>query len=190
MGLTIPVAVNISARQLKSDGVVEVIKDAIAQAGIEPQLLEIELTENTLIQDIRASAGILARLRDAGITIALDDFGTGYSSLSNLQNLPLDALKIHPSLLTDSENRSYGAGMLRGVVELAHTLGLRVIGEGVETQVQLDLLAELGCDELQGFFLGKPSFHATNHDVIRSRPRNLAISRTSVLADQLSQVVH
>jgi len=80
--------------------------------------------------------------------------------------------------------------MLRGVVELAHTLGLRVVGEGVETQVQLDLLAELGCDELQGFFLGKPSFHATTHGIIRSRLRKDALSLAPVVVDRLSQVVH
>ena len=99
-------------------------------------------------------------------------------------------MKIDRSLLMDSENRSYGAGMLRGVVELAHTLGLRVVGEGVETQVQLDLLASLGCDELQGFFLGKPSFHATTNGAIRSRSRNPAVSTVSVPVSRGSQVVH
>jgi len=98
------------------------------------------------------------------VTIALDDFGTGYSSLSYLQNLPLDAMKIDRSFLTESEGRPERAAVLRCIVDLAHTLGLRVVGEGVETTAQLDLLRSLGCDEIQGFLLGTPSFDAAVGD--------------------------
>ncbi|MCU1330848.1 MAG: hypothetical protein JWN34_6218 [Bryobacterales bacterium] len=154
------VAVNVSAIQFTSPDFFDTVVRTLERTGLPPKLLELELTESVLLQDARTSAATLAELRNLGVTIALDDFGTGYSSLSYLQGLPLDALKIDRSLLIAAENRPQGAAVLEGLVRLAHTLGLRVIGEGVETQAQLDLLGELGCDELQGFFLGKPSFHA------------------------------
>jgi diguanylate cyclase (GGDEF)-like protein/PAS domain S-box-containing protein len=152
------VAVNVSAPQFACPDFVEVVMNALELTGLPPHLLELELTESVFIRDLAASAGILTRLRDLGVTIALDDFGTGYSSLSYLQNLPLDALKIDRSFIADAETRRQGAAVLRCVVDLAHAHGLRVVGEGVETDAQLGLLDSLGCDEIQGFLLGRPSF--------------------------------
>jgi diguanylate cyclase (GGDEF)-like protein/PAS domain S-box-containing protein len=163
------VAVNISALQFACPDFVETVARALKSAGLPPHLLELELTETIFVNDMKASACTLSRLRSLGVTIALDDFGTGYSSLSYLQNLPIDALKIDRTFLLEADSCRQGAAVLRCVVELAHTLGLRVIGEGAETIAQLELLRRLGCDEIQGFLLGRPSFHAegTGDEIIR-----------------------
>jgi diguanylate cyclase (GGDEF)-like protein/PAS domain S-box-containing protein len=154
------VAVNVSALQFACPDFVDLVKRCLESAGLAPHLLELELTESVFLQDVRTSVRILTQLRNLGVTIALDDFGTGYSSLSYLQNLPIDALKIDRTFLVEAESRPQGTAVMRCVVELAHALGLRVVGEGVETAAQLDLLSSLGCDEIQGFLLGKPSFDA------------------------------
>lgn len=152
------VAVNVSALQFACPDFVDVVAGVLRSTGLPPRLLELELTESVLVRDARASASTLTKLRDLGVTIALDDFGTGYSSLSYLQNLPIDRLKIDRSFLNQAESRPKAESVMRCVVELAHALGLRVIGEGVETVPQLNLLHRLGCDEAQGFLLGRPSF--------------------------------
>jgi diguanylate cyclase (GGDEF)-like protein/PAS domain S-box-containing protein len=162
------VAVNVSALQFVSPEFVEIVARTLESTGLPPRLLELELTESVFVADLQASARTLARLRNLGVTIALDDFGTGYSSLSYLQNLPIDALKIDRSFLTGAQGRQQGEAVLRCVVELAHILGLRVIGEGVETTAQLDLLGSLGCDEIQGFLLGKPSFDVADAEFGRT----------------------
>jgi EAL domain-containing protein (putative c-di-GMP-specific phosphodiesterase class I) len=167
------VAVNVSARQFADPDFLNIVRQALKTTGLRPHLLEIELTESVLLQDVRTAAETLTRLRDLRVTVALDDFGTGYSSLSYLHNLPLDALKIDRSFLTENESRPQGAAVLQCVVQLAHSLGLRVVGEGVETQAQLDLLASLGCDDVQGFFLGRPAFDV---DGVRSSGLKHAIS--------------
>jgi diguanylate cyclase (GGDEF)-like protein/PAS domain S-box-containing protein len=152
------VSVNVSALQFACTDFVETVARTLEATGLPPRLLELELTESVFVQDMRASARKLTKLRNLGVTIALDDFGTGYSSLSYLQNLPIDTLKIDRTFLLQSESRPEGAAVMRCVVELAHTLGLHVVGEGVETLAQLDLLSGLGCDDIQGYLLGKPSF--------------------------------
>jgi EAL domain-containing protein (putative c-di-GMP-specific phosphodiesterase class I) len=152
------VSVNVSALQFACTDFVETVARTLEATGLPPRLLELELTESVFVQDMRVSARKLTKLRNLGVTIALDDFGTGYSSLSYLQNLPIDTLKIDRTFLLQSESRPEGAAVMRCVVELAHTLGLHVVGEGVETLAQLDLLSGLGCDDIQGYLLGKPSF--------------------------------
>jgi diguanylate cyclase (GGDEF)-like protein/PAS domain S-box-containing protein len=154
------VAVNVSASQFECRDFVEVVTRTLESTALPPHLLELELTEGVLLRNVEESVQTLTKLRSLGVTIALDDFGTGYSSLSYLQDLPLDALKIDRTFLTHAEGRQTGAAVLRCVIELAHALGLRVVGEGVETTAQLELLGSLGCDEYQGFLLGKPSFDA------------------------------
>jgi diguanylate cyclase (GGDEF)-like protein/PAS domain S-box-containing protein len=156
------VAVNVSAPQFACPDFAAIVARTLESTGLPPHLLELELTESVFVHDVKASSATLTRLRNLGVTIALDDFGTGYSSLSYLQNLPIDALKIDRGFLIEAENRKQGAAVLRCVVELAHTLGLRVIGEGAETPAQLELLRSLGCDEIQGFLLGRPSFEVSS----------------------------
>jgi EAL domain-containing protein (putative c-di-GMP-specific phosphodiesterase class I) len=152
------VAVNVAAAQFACPDFLETVVRMLESSGLPPHLLELELTESVFIKDVKESARKLTKLRNLGVTIALDDFGTGYSSMSYLQNLPLDALKIDRSFLIATAGRQQGAAVLRCIVELAHALELRVVGEGVETTDQRDLLGSLGCDELQGFLLGRPSF--------------------------------
>jgi diguanylate cyclase (GGDEF)-like protein/PAS domain S-box-containing protein len=168
------VAVNVSASQFACPDFVEIVVQTLESTGLPARLLELELTESVFIRDAEESAHTMAKLRNLGVTIALDDFGTGYSSLSYLQKLPLDALKIDRAFLTENESRPRGAAVLRCVVELAHTLGLRVIGEGVQTTAQLHLLSSLGCDEMQGLLLGRPRFAVTGAAVSGVRVRNPA----------------
>lgn len=152
------VAVNVSADQFASPDFAEIVTRTLESTGLIPPLLELEVTESVFIDDLNGSISTLKRLRALGVTIALDDFGTGYSSLSYLRTLPLDAIKIDRSFLIETGSRQEGTAILRCVVDLAHTLGLRVICEGVETSAQLDLLGSLGCDEIQGFLSGRPVF--------------------------------
>lgn len=152
------VAVNVSAVQFACPDFLEIVVEALDSARLPPQLLELELTESVFVNDVQASAGTLGKLKKLGVTIALDDFGTGYSSLSYLQNLPIDCLKIDRGFLIRAETQPRGASVMHCVVQLAHALGIRVVGEGAETDAQLDFLGRVGCDEIQSFLLGKPSF--------------------------------
>jgi len=158
------VAVNVSARQFACPDFVNIVMRTLQETELRPGLLELELTESVFVNDLEASARTLKELRSLGVTIALDDFGTGYSSLSYLQRLPLDALKIDRSFVTETESKPQRAAVLRCVVDLAHAHGLRVVGEGVETVAQLELLGSLGCDETQGYLLGRPSFDVSAFD--------------------------
>jgi diguanylate cyclase (GGDEF)-like protein/PAS domain S-box-containing protein len=152
------VAVNVSASQFACADFTGVVIRALETTGLSPKLLELELTESVFLHDMNTAIRTLQKLREMEVTIALDDFGTGYSSLSYLQKLPLDALKVDRSFLAETEGTRQGPAVLRCLVELAHAHGLRVVAEGVETVTQRDLLNSLGCDELQGFLLGMPSF--------------------------------
>ena len=152
------VAVNVSATQFASPDFVQTVTETLRTTGLDPRLLELELTERVFIRDEKESIRTLTQLRDLDITIAIDDFGTGYSSLSYLQNLPIDLIKIDQSFVAATDRKQSGTAILRCLIELAHTLGIRVIAEGVETQNQLNLLKSLGCDEVQGYLLGRPSY--------------------------------
>ena len=154
----IGVAVNVSAREFARADFVAGVEQTLKESGLAARLLELELTESVFIADVEDSARKLAQLKALGVTVALDDFGTGYSSLSYLRNLAIDVVKIDRSFLTATGQKDGGEAVLRCVIELAHALGIRVIGEGVETAAQLDLLQRLGCDEMQGFLLGRPAF--------------------------------
>ncbi|HTA41824.1 MAG TPA: EAL domain-containing protein [Bryobacteraceae bacterium] len=171
------VAVNVSAVQFACTDLVDIVRDALASAQLAPQLLELELTESVFLKDSAKSAAMLAKLRRLGVTIALDDFGTGYSSLSYLQNLPIDCLKIDRGFLLRAESQAQGESVLRCVVELAHALGIRVVGEGAETLLQLDLLRRLGCDEVQGFVLGMPSLQVEDASMAPDLARLNAVLR-------------
>jgi len=131
------------------------VERTLKSAGLDPRLLELEITEAMFSGDLTVSSAVLAHVRGLGVTIALDDFGVGYSSLSQMQRLPVDALKIDKTFLTRKDHRQ-SAAVLRCVIGLAHTLSIRVVAEGVETEGHYSLLKRLGCDEMQGFLLGVP----------------------------------
>ena len=153
---TIRIAVNLSAQQFRQKNLLEVVRDALRDAGLEPRFLELELTESAVMHDAETSIEILKRLSGLGVRISVDDFGTGYSSLSYLRRLPLDKLKIDHSFIQEVTTSRDDAQIVRAIVSLAHSLHLKVIAEGVETEEQLDFLRRLGCDQYQGYFCSPP----------------------------------
>ena len=155
-GLHLRMAVNLSARQFRQDGLIETVRGALAAARLEPRYLELELTEIAVMQDAESSVQILRKLSDLGLRISVDDFGTGYSSLSYLRRLPLDKLKIDRSFIREIVTSRDDAEIVRAIVTLAHSLHLKVIAEGVETAEQLAFLRSLGCDQYQGYHCSPP----------------------------------
>ena len=154
-GIPIRVAVNLSAHQFRHGVLVDVVKAALIENGASPNLLELELTESALMDDPKAAAQVLGELENLGVTIAIDDFGTGYSSLAYLKMFSLHKLKIDRSFVQDIAHHPDDAAIVRGVVGLAHSLGLTVIAEGVETEGQRDSLARLGCHGFQGWLYSR-----------------------------------
>lgn len=150
------VAVNVSARQFKQYDFIQEVEHAIQQAGIEPQQLELELTESILIDDLELTLEVLTALRNIGVRTAIDDFGTGYSSLNYLKQFTVDTLKIDQSFIRNLPDNSDDAQITRTIIAMAHNLGLGVIAEGVETLEQLGFLQHAECEEVQGFLFSKP----------------------------------
>jgi len=151
-----PVSINLSIKQFASRNLVERILEVVDDAGIEPALLEVEITESTLMHDERALVAELERLRERGVRVSVDDFGTGYSSFAYLRRLPVDAIKIDRSFVKDIEDSEADAELTASIVGMGRALGLRVIAEGVETEGQRDRLAGWGCHEMQGFLYCRP----------------------------------
>lgn len=152
-----PVAVNVSAKQLKDDALLETVTGALEHYGIAPGLLEFEVTETCLIEDHEFAQGILEKLQGLGIRIALDDYGIGFSGLSKLKSLPLHALKIDRSFISDIRNDPSDAAIVASTISLAHNLGLMVVAEGVESMDQLVHLKTAGCDQVQGYYFQRPA---------------------------------
>jgi diguanylate cyclase (GGDEF)-like protein len=148
------VAVNVSVRQIQDRSLLCAISDALAESGLEPRGLEIELTESLLLEDAETNMHLMQSVRDLGIELAIDDFGRGYSSLSYLHRLPANRLKIDMSFV--HEIPGGGEAITTAIVAMGHSLGLTVIAEGVEAKEQLDFLREAGCDGFQGFLLSGP----------------------------------
>jgi EAL domain-containing protein (putative c-di-GMP-specific phosphodiesterase class I) len=153
---TVPVAVNLSARQFHRTDIVGCVEAVVRDAGLAPGDLELELTESTSVQCLERSADLMARLRGLGCTLSIDDFGTGYSSLSYLKQLPADKLKIDISFVQDMHRSAESLAMVKAIIAMAHGLHLEVIAEGVELQEQLEGLRAAGCDQIQGFYYSKP----------------------------------
>jgi EAL domain-containing protein (putative c-di-GMP-specific phosphodiesterase class I) len=155
-GVYIPLAVNISTRNLYEAGFVARVQSVCGTWGISPERLHLELTETALMHDPDAALKILTVLRDLGFEIHIDDFGAGYSSLGYLQKLPIDCVKIDRMFVTSMSVEDRTRNIVRLATDLAHDLGLKVIAEGVETLTVLEDLAEIGCDMAQGYFIAKP----------------------------------
>jgi PAS domain S-box-containing protein/diguanylate cyclase (GGDEF)-like protein len=151
----VPVSVNLSAHQF-NDGIVAKVGQVLDECGIEPQLLELELTESASMADADKSCALLAQLKAMGIRLAIDDFGTGYSNLNYLKRFPVDKLKIDRSFVADLLDSGDDLAISRAVIAMAHGLRLTVVAEGVETAGQLALLAEQGCDIMQGYYFSRP----------------------------------
>ncbi|MDN5754113.1 MAG: EAL domain-containing protein, partial [Nitrosospira sp.] len=151
-----PISINLSARQFQQRDLDAVIGKTLEITGIDPHLLEFELTESVLMKEVEAAAAALQNLKAFGVQISMDDFGTGYSSLVYLKRFPLDVLKIDRAFIRDVTTDPDDAAIAVAMIKLAHSLGLRVVAEGVETRAQLDFLIEHDCDEMQGYYFSKP----------------------------------
>jgi len=150
------VAVNFSAQQLQRPDIVDQVRDAMHRHGVPPHMLEIELTESSLMENVERVQGRLAELKALGVSLSLDDFGTGYSSLSYLRQFSIDKLKIDRSFVIHLPDNADDAVIARTIVAMAHQLRMRVAAEGVETAQQAEFLRTIGCDELQGYHFGRP----------------------------------
>ncbi len=149
-------AVNLSARQLRNADLLATVGEALAESGIPPHLLELEITESAIMEKPEEAIKVLQALKQRGIELAVDDFGTGYSSLAYLKVFPIDHLKIDRSFVCDIERDADDAAIAISTIALAHSLDLKVVAEGVETRDQLTLLQRNGCDEVQGFLFSRP----------------------------------
>jgi diguanylate cyclase (GGDEF)-like protein/PAS domain S-box-containing protein len=155
-GLRVPIAVNVSPRQFRHLDMVETVQRILDEVGLEPGLLELEITEGTLAHDPGTFIQTLHDLKALGVKIAIDDFGTGYCSMAYLKDFPIDRLKIDKAFVGDLETNAANTAILNAIIGLGHSLGLRVVAEGVETRHQYALLQHIQCDELQGYIFSKP----------------------------------
>lgn len=153
---SVPISINISGIHLNTRTIVEEIRAGIRQRRIPPEMVELEVTESIMVDGVGKAFKNLNDLRDMGIRVAIDDFGTGYSSLSYLKNLPADCLKIDRSFVQTITSDPTAEAIARAIITVGHDVNLHVIAEGVETAEQLNKLAELGCDSVQGYFTGRP----------------------------------
>jgi predicted signal transduction protein with EAL and GGDEF domain len=169
------ISVNVSALQFAQENFVVIVAAILRESGLDPNWLELELTESLVMQDVEQSVSRMAELRSIGVRIAIDDFGTGYSSLSYLRRLPADTLKVDRSFL---EEGGYGPGalaLIQTIVILAHNMGLSVTAEGVETQSQLEMVQKAGCDNAQGHLFGAAIDTPTVETLFRRRDSGLGI---------------
>lgn len=150
------ISVNISAQQFGTESFVEEVRGIVNTHGIDPQRLTLEITENMLLTSFTQTTAHMAELKDIGVRISLDDFGTGYSSLQYLKRLPIDELKIDMMFVREIATDVRDQAIVRAIVALAHSLGLTVVAEGVETEEQRRILVDAGCDQLQGYLFGRP----------------------------------
>jgi diguanylate cyclase len=183
LGATFPVAVNLSATQFRHQNILQTIHSALADAGLHPSALEIELTESALMTNPEESAGVLKQLRKMGVSVAIDDFGTGYSSLSYLRRFPIDKLKIDRSFIRDLTISRTDESIVQAIVSLARSVGLRVVAEGIETVEQLEFVTRLECDQWQGYHCCTPQTAANFEAMLvdRTGTRNGLVAALAAL---------
>ncbi|AYM75456.1 EAL domain-containing protein [Janthinobacterium agaricidamnosum] len=183
-GHAIRMAVNLSAKQFKDENLMQIVLSALADTGLDARLLELELTEGTLMDDARATMVTLEQLRGIGVYLSIDDFGTGYSSMNYLKRFDVRALKIDKSFIAGLPQDTENAAITRAIIAMAHGLKMVVVAEGVETDEQLLMLEEYGCDMAQGYFLGHPSPHDTITAMLARQAGQLASLETRALRRQ------
>ena len=152
----VTVAVNLSPTQFRSGNIVQMAVSALATSGLSPTQLELEITESVLMQDADEALTTLNQLRALGLRISMDDFGTGYSSFSYLQSFPFDKIKIDRTFIRNIANRDDCKSIVRAVTSMARSLKVKTVAEGVETKEQLDIVRAEGCDQIQGYYFGRP----------------------------------
>jgi diguanylate cyclase (GGDEF)-like protein len=183
-GVTMRIAINISAHQLRDPHLVDHIRSALERHGVSAAQLLCEITESVAMEDVKTTQRTFEGLSQLGVFLSIDDFGTGYSSLSYLRKLPARQLKIDRSFVLDLETSADARAVVDAVIRLAHALGLRVVAEGVETQGQRDILLQMRCDELQGYFFARPmSAKALMQWVQGDRPQGAPEFTPSVLGN-------
>jgi EAL domain-containing protein (putative c-di-GMP-specific phosphodiesterase class I) len=155
-GAPIHVAVNISAKSLLDQSLPQKVQVALDRWNVDPRFLKIEITESSIMADPAHALAILSMLQSMGVRLSVDDFGTGYSSLTHLRELPIDEIKIDKSFVAHMTENDADATIVRTVIHLAHDLGKQVCAEGVENEATWRMLAELGCDLAQGYWIAKP----------------------------------
>jgi EAL domain-containing protein (putative c-di-GMP-specific phosphodiesterase class I) len=155
-GRELNIAVNISPNELRNVGFVDQLQKTLEETQAEPSWFELEITEYAMMEDVEHAMKVVHRLSDLGFRIGIDDFGTGYSSLSYLKHFHIHTLKIDRSFVSDITRKRKSEAVVHSIVSLGQGLGLSVVAEGVETAEQAALLRQIGCDEMQGYFFGKP----------------------------------
>ena len=176
----ITMSVNLSALQLLREELTQRLCEILAELDMDPRHLELELTESVLMEHPERAIHTLDRLHALGVTIAIDDFGTGYSSLSYLKRLPIDTLKIDRSFVGDITTDPDDEAITKTIITMAHSLGLDVVAEGVETLEQLEYLHEQGCDAIQGHWLSPPLEAAAAFTFLREFERSRPSERSAV----------
>jgi EAL domain-containing protein (putative c-di-GMP-specific phosphodiesterase class I) len=170
------VAVNLSPAQFQHGDLVGLVHSILLETGLQPGRLELEITEGVLIDDFDRGLSLLRRLKALGVRIAMDDFGSGYSSLTYLQAFPFDKIKIDRTFVLNLGRNAQSAAIIRAMIGLGHGLDISIVAEGVETEDQLTFLAHENCDQVQGYFLGKPA-PISHYAAIVGQPVTAAATR-------------
>lgn len=183
MGLPhIPVSINLSAKHFYHSNLVENIVGILRETGLDASCVIIEITESVFIRQMESVIGMLTQLRDLGIQISIDDFGTGYSSLNQLQRLPISIVKLDRTFIKDAEHDGRKSAVVRAVIELAHSMGLKVVAEGIETEEERLFFSRLQCDELQGYYFSKPLRSAPFVSYIRRELQRIHLEKRGIEA--------
>jgi EAL domain-containing protein (putative c-di-GMP-specific phosphodiesterase class I) len=168
-GITVPVAVNLSARQLRDSGLPDIVSRCMKKWEINPDWLELEITESSVMSDWEVSSATLSKLEALGLRLSLDDFGTGYSSLNYLNKLPVTKLKIDRSFISELSPQTDRHGIVQTILDLAASMKMEVVAEGVETEAQLLRLKGMNCRLIQGYLFSKPLNSVSTGDYLRAR---------------------
>ncbi len=185
-GQRVHVGVNVSARHVHDTSLLDDVRAALDEADIRPDQLLLEITESVLMRDSEDAQRVLQSLKSLGVTLALDDFGTGYSSLSYLQRFPIDVLKIDKSFVVPMVDASYDPRLVRAIISLGQSLGMRIVAEGIETVEQLEALRALGCGMGQGFLFDRPM---TSDELLARVWQELALVPPGRTPRQLGSIV-
>jgi len=167
---TLGVSINVSGRQLDQPDFPQRVRETLELSKIDPSTVTLEITETTLIYDDPRTLRQLSALKELGVKIAIDDFGTGYSSIGYLRHLPIDTIKIDRSFISQLEHDHQTAAIVNTITTLAHTLGMKVVAEGVENVRQLEILRVAGCDWVQGFFFARPAAVVDIEEILAATP--------------------
>jgi len=172
----VPVAVNLASTHLRERGLPDLLAGLLLTHGLRPGMLEIEVTESILLSDPELSVQIAQQIGEMDVRMSIDDFGTGYSSLSYLKRLPIHALKIDRSFIRDLASDPDDAAIITAIIAMAHSLKLKVIAEGVESEAQLAFLRERRCDEYQGFLMRQPLVASEFAEMLERQPEAIGQS--------------